>query len=61
MRKFNDYQKNLKYDDNFVYSYGTKIIEILPDNKCKILGHWSVTTTRHSNYAIKQLNLKVVE
>lgn len=60
MKKFIKYRKNLAYDDNFVYSYNTKVAEI--DNKNFTLwrlGYWSQTTSKHINYAAKELGLRV--
>lgn len=60
MRKFIKYTKNLCCDDDFVYSYGTKVARI--DTKKRVLwklGYWSVTTSKHINYAAKQLGLRV--
>ena len=60
MRKFIKYTKNLGYDDSFVYSYGTKVGRIDTDNLVLWkLGYWSVTTSKHINYAAKELGLKV--
>ena len=60
MRKFIKYRKNLAHDDNFVYSYKTKVAEI--DNKNFTLwrlGYWSKTTSKHINYVGKELGLRV--
>ena len=68
MRYFKKYQQNLKYDNNFVYSYDTKVAII--DKQCKTLVKlkWDVdgktsspTTTKHINYASQELGLEVVE
>ena len=62
MKKFINYRKNLAHDDNFVYSYNTKVAEI--DNKNFTLwrlGYWSVTTSKHIYYAAKELGLKVCQ
>ena len=60
MRKFTKYTKNLAYDDNFVYSYGTKVGRIDLDNDTLWkLGYWSATTSKHINYAAKELRLRV--
>lgn len=58
MRKFEKYSENLKHDDNFIYSYDTKVAHI-KCNELAVLGYWSKTTTKHINYAAKQLNLKI--
>ena len=68
MRYFEKYQQNLKYDNNFVYSYDTKVAII--DRECKTLVKvkWNVggktsspTTSRHINYASRELELDIVE
>lgn len=60
MRKFTRYTKNLRCDDSFVYSYGTKVGRIDNDNLVLWkLGYWSKTTSTHINYAAKQLGLRV--
>jgi len=48
-------------DDDYVYSYYTKVatidreaMEVTP------LGWWSVTTSKHINYAAKEMGMKVV-
>ena len=58
--KFIKYRQNLSYDDEFVYSYGTKVAEIDIKNRTLWrLGYWSQTTSKHINYAGKELNLRV--
>jgi len=58
--KFIKYRQNLSYDDFFVYSYGTKVAEIDIKNRTLWrLGYWSQTTSKHINYAAKELNLMV--
>ena len=53
---FERYTKNLRYDDEGVYSYGTKVIELdWIKLTAKRLGRWSPTTSRHQNYAIGDL------
>jgi hypothetical protein len=61
MRKFVKYTQNLMVDDDYVYSYYTKVatidreaMEVTP------LGWWSVTTSKHINYAAKEMGMKVV-
>ena len=58
MRTFAKYTQNLKHDYQFIYSYNTRVAEITPDAVIK-LGYWSVTTSKHINYAAKQLNRPV--
>ena len=60
MKTFNKYKQNLKFDNQFIYSYGTKVAEIV-GNTLKQLGYWSVTTQKHINYASKELNLKLIK
>ena len=44
---------NLSLDDEGIYSYGAKVIEIdWFRGTVKRLGRWSVTTSRHQGYAI---------
>jgi hypothetical protein len=59
MPKFKKYTENLSYDNKFVYSYGTKVAEIKGQTLVK-LGYWSMTTTKHINYAAKELGLKLL-
>jgi hypothetical protein len=56
IKKFAKYKDNLSYDDKFIYSYKTKVAEINHKNKVVVpLGYWSVTTSKHINYAAKEL------
>jgi hypothetical protein len=59
MKKFKKYTENLSYDNKYVYSYGTKVAEIVGKTLVK-LGYWSMTTSKHINYAGKELGLKVL-
>ena len=60
-KKFDRHKKNLYYDREYVYSYGTKVGKIDWNNKTLTkLGYWSMTTSTHLNYAGQQLGLKVV-
>ncbi len=63
MKTFAKYQTNLKYDSNFIYSYKTKVAQIIGD-QYKLL-EWNVggrktspTTTKHINYAVSELCLQ---
>lgn len=57
---FPRYKQNLKADDNFVYSYGTKVAKINHKNKTITpLGYWSSTTSKHINYVGSQYGYKV--
>ena len=45
------YKQNLRTDNNYIYSYNTKVAEIDHINKTiQPLGWWSVTTSKHINY-----------
>lgn len=55
------YKKNLRYDDEFVYSYNTKVAKIDHRHKMVItLGYWSPTTSKHINYVAKEMGYKVI-
>lgn len=58
-RKFKRYTANLKADNNYIYSYDTKVAEITPEGIVSY-GWWSVTTSKHINYAAKELGLNIV-
>lgn len=61
MRKtFFKYINNLDHDDKYVYSYECVVAEIDFENKTLwTMGYWSGSTTKHINYAAKQLGLEV--
>ena len=54
MKTFKKYKSNLSYDSKFIYSYGTKVANIKGKTVEK-LGYWSTTTSKHINYAAKEL------
>ena len=57
-RKFDRYCKNLRYDAFGVYSYDTEVIKLNWKHRtAKRLGRWSITTTKHMNYAINMLKM----
>jgi len=59
IRNFNRYKKNLMYCNDFVYSYNTKVGSI--KGRKLIVNNWySVTTSKHINYAASQLELEVI-
>jgi hypothetical protein len=58
-KKFKRYTENLSYDNKYLYSYGTKVAEIKGKTLVP-LGYWSQTTTKHINYAGKELGLNVL-
>lgn len=59
LHKFDRCKKNLSYDNQFIYSYGTRVAEIKNDVIIP-LGYWSRTTTKHIYYAARELNRRVV-
>ena len=57
MLKFDRYGKNLRYNSEGIYSYGTKIANIdIRQRTIQKLGHWSPTTSKHYNYAARLLD-----
>ena len=53
---FPKYTKNLTFDDEGVYSYGAKVVEIeWFRGTLKRIGSGSRTTSKHQNYAIETL------
>ena len=49
--KFLRYGKNLRYDSEGIYSYGTKIANLdLRRRTIQKLGYWSPTNSKHYNY-----------
>lgn len=62
MQKFQRYTQNLRHDNQFIYSYNTKVAKIntIDQTLCR-LGYWSRTTSKHINYAARMLCLKVIE
>jgi hypothetical protein len=60
LRNFNRYKANLMYDNEYIYSYRTKVAKI--ENGNLIVDNWfSVTTSKHINYAANELRLKVIK
>ena len=58
--KMDKYKQNLRVDNFYVYSYGTKVAEINHDKKTVIrLGWWSATTSKHINYVAREYNYSV--
>jgi len=59
MRTFNRYKTNLRMHDGDIWSYTTKVAKIVDDTL--VVPKWySVTTSKHINYAASQLGLRVV-
>jgi len=62
MRRFKKYTQNLMVDGDFVYSYYTKVAKIdHVKRQVTPLGWWSVTTSKHINYAAKEMGMSVVK
>ena len=57
MTEFAKYTKNLRRDGDKIYSYSTHVATIT-NGFLHILGWWSTTTSKHVNYAAKELGLK---
>jgi hypothetical protein len=62
MRKFEKYRDNLSiihFDGaDYIQSYTTRVAKIDYKNRTAlVLGYWSQTTSKHINYACKELNL----
>ena len=56
--KFSRYGKNLRYNSEGIYSYGTKIANLdLHHRTIEKLGYWSPTTSKHFNYAAHLLDI----
>ena len=57
---FDKYKQNLRSDDNYVFSYNTKVAEIDHKNRqITPLGWWSVTTSKHINYVGSEYGYQV--
>ena len=66
MRKFNKYTDNLGIvyyqGTDWITSYGTKVAEIDYDNRQVIIREWwSQSTSKHINYATKELGFTKIE
>ena len=61
IRTFSRYQANLKQIGDYVYSYGLPVAEINRTARTLRVPKWhSVTTSKHVNYAARNLGLSVV-
>ena len=65
MKTFDKYKQNLKMIGNDIYSYDTVVAQI-KDNKLHLVnwyvpgvGSHSLTTSKHINYVVQQLNLEI--
>lgn len=54
------YKQNLKIEGNKVISYVTHVATI-KNNELHQLGYWSMTTQKHINYVVKELNLNLIK
>ena len=60
MRIFDKHKVNLRLDGDKLYSYTTHVATVDGD-KLIVLGWWSVTTSRHINYAARELGLTKID
>lgn len=59
-RSLPKYKDNLKVDDDFIYSYGTKVGQFMhQSDQVLVLGYWSPTTSKHINYVAKLYGYKI--
>lgn len=66
MRSFKKHLKNLTIEHfegyDYIASYKTKVAKIDYINRtAQVLGYWSVTTTKHINYACEVLELTKID
>lgn len=66
MRTFKKYKQNLKVvttpNGDYVQSYSTHVAKIdYATKELHVLGYWSMTTSKHINYAAQQLGLTIVK
>ena len=62
LQKMDKYKMNLLVNDDFIYSYGTKVAKINHiKREIQPLSWWSVTTSKHINYVGKEYGYKVSE
>ena len=62
MRTFEKHKKNLKVDDNYVYSYGEPVAKIDDGKKEIVVDEFvSKTTSRHIGYVANQFGYSVVK
>ena len=62
--RFDKYKQNLKQEGNYIISYDTKVAEIINGELYKL--DWNVggrtsspTTSKHINYAARELGLEI--
>ncbi len=61
MRTFDKYKKNLKLEGDYIMSYNTQVAKIFWGQEVVELGKWSSTTSKHVNYASKELGLTLIK
>jgi len=66
MRTFKKYKKNLRIvttsEGDYIQSYSTNVAKIDYETKTsKVLRYWSMTTSKHINYASKELGLTLIK
>ena len=66
MRKFKRYQTNLSVvhdnGNHYIQSYSTKVAKINWDQRVATVNKWwSVTTSKHINYACRELGLTQIK
>lgn len=66
MKTFDKYKQNLRQEGNFIISYSTKVAKIIGNELHKL--DWNIggrttspTTSKHINYAAKELNLNLIK
>ena len=60
------YKKNLKVEDDKIYSYNTLVARIERDyitglGQVVVLGYWSPTTSKHINHVAREKGLSIVK
>lgn len=64
VKEFNRYKKNLSLvetnEGTYVKSYETLVAKV-NGTELEVLGYWSQTTSRHINYAARELRLTIKE
>lgn len=60
MKTLKKYKRNLRIQNNNVWSY-TTIVAKIKDNELHQLGYWSQTTQKHINYVANELGLTLIK
>lgn len=55
----NRYEKNLRIEENRVFSYNTHVATIEGENLI-VHGYWSVTTAKPIRYVAREFNLQII-